>query len=123
MCFDISEVNVAEKQEEKVVHVKYEYFSSTRTQTVRPFHFFRDSIKHVRAKKEKREEKKERKRRKKKKRWLVLGCIEADLCVQIRIFRNFRDLQSPLSGEKKVQALFFSRKKKNIWRRAAAAAT
>ena len=32
-------------------------------------------------------------------------------CAQILIFQIFRDLQSPLSGEKKVQALFFSRKK------------
>ena len=31
-------------------------------------------------------------------------------------FSIFRDLQSPVSGEKEVQALFFPPKKRNIWR-------
>ena len=50
---------------------------------------------------------------------LVLGCIKADFCKQIFFSRRlyfsiFRDLQAPLSGEKKVRALFFSRKKRTF---------
>ena len=35
----------------------------------------------------------------------------ATIATKYSFFQVFRDLQSPLSGEKKVQALFFSRKK------------
>ena len=40
---------------------KYEFFSSLRTQTVRPFPFFRESFNHVRGKKKKEKEKEKRK--------------------------------------------------------------
>ena len=82
MCFDISEVNVAEKQEEKVVHVKYEYFSSTRTQTVRPFHFFGIQSSTCARKKRKR-------RTLWRKKWLILGCINADFGNHIVILQHF----------------------------------
>ena len=43
----------------------------------------------------------------------VLGCIEAYLCNEMFIFQQFRDLQSPISGEKKCEH-FSSPAKKDL---------
>ena len=47
-------------------------------------------------------------------RGLVLGCINADVCKQIRIFSVFRDLQSPLSGGKKCAHFSSPEKKEHL---------